>query len=307
MKSYSFHSDENVAIQPHYIFNHPSHLLLQSNDGWKCFSVRDEKQKTIATLWLHFKDEIGQSPFRAPFGSVEFIEPCDTSILYEFIAFIVRESRNVGVQKLSLKYFPESYDARHHSLVSSVLFNHGFTIDLSEISSVIPITNTPYDNHVTEWEKRKLKQAKTAHLRFKKNSNDDLKNVYQFISDCRQGKNYQLSMYWEDLEKLAFTFPEAIHCFSTNLYDQVASACIAIQVSKDVLYTFYYDHSKDFHQLSPVVLLIEGIYDFCKASHIRLLDLGTATVNNQPNFPLLRFKQHLGGQPSLKLIVSKQL
>jgi hypothetical protein len=74
-----------------------------------------------------------------------------------------------------------------------------------------------------------------------------------------------------------------------------------------VLYDFYHDHATAFDHLSPVALLVAGMYDFCNAQNIRLLDLGTSAVNDGPNFSLLTFKKFLGGNPTHKLTFEKIL
>jgi len=78
-------------------------------------------------------------------------------------------------------------------------------------------------------------------------------------------------------------------------------------VYDDVLYNFYHDHSGDYDHLSPVVLLNEGLYNFCQRNKIGLLDLGTSNIDDKVNESLLAFKLHLGAQPSRKLTFFKTL
>jgi hypothetical protein len=89
--------------------------------------------------------------------------------------------------------------------------------------------------------------------------------------------------------------------------DKVVAASIAIRVTTQVLYNFYCDHDNQYDAVSPVVFLIEGIYQYCASQKIPLLDLGTSAVAGKPNFGLLEFKMRLHGQPTAKLTFQKNI
>jgi len=54
-------------------------------------------------------------------------------------------------------------------------------------------------------------------------------------------------------------------------------------------------------------MLMEGIYGWSQKHHVELIDLGTSSLEGQPNFSLLDFKLRLGGNPSSKLTFEKVL
>lgn len=306
MKTYTFHAGlPNTYTK--YIFNSPEHRALQSSEGWKCLYALDEKESIVAFLWVNIAGEVAHAPLRAPFGSIEVDVNLESKGLYDFIGYVAETLYGLGIKKIVLKNPPALYDASYSALLSTFLLNQGFSIEQAEVSSVIPVSDTPYANLVTEWEHRKLKQAKANSLFFQSQKGSHLQTIYSFIKACREEKGYNLSMPLPDLAKLSKAFPDRLHLFSVSHEADLAAACIAIQVSNDILYTFYYDHAKAYDAYSPVVMLIEGIYHFCQSQNIRLLDLGTAALNKQPNFPLLTFKAHIGGMPSPKLTFVKEL
>jgi hypothetical protein len=306
LKAYTFHIGDFPTTAT-YLFNRPGHLHLQSKLGWKCCYALDLHSNCAAFIWFCISDKQALSPLKASFGSVEFTESLPPKILFEFFQYAVLQLQRIGVSGIQIKNPPDIYDIKKNALISVFLQNIGFEVSAAEVSSIIPVTETPYRDGLSSWEVRKLRQAKSKRLTFHQHALNDVGQVYRFIAQCRLEKAYSLSMSLEQVIDLSTTFPNEILVFSVQKEQEMAAACIAILVRKDILYTFYYDHGTAFHSLSPVVLLMEGMYGYCQLHKIRLLDLGTAALGGQPNFNLLEFKQNLGGIPSAKLTFQKKL
>ena len=84
-----------------------------------------------------------------------------------------------------------------------------------------------------------------------------------------------------------------------------ASICIA--VDNAVFYVFYWGEIDGYQNPSPIPFLAQGLYCHCQENGFRLMDVGTATVEGNPNHGLIRFKRSLGLEESLKLTFSKSL
>jgi hypothetical protein len=100
-------------------------------------------------------------------------------------------------------------------------------------------------------------------------------------------------------------FPDKFHLFGVFDNNALAAASISIVLNNAVLYNFYSAHARQYDALSPVVGLMEGIYEFCQGEKIRLIDLGTSALQGRPNFTLLDFKLNLGATPTQKLTFEK--
>ncbi len=306
MKKFTFHSGPYIP-QAKYLFNQYEHLQLQDKKHWRCFYLLDESEACQAFIWLNIQDGIASSPLKAPFGSFEYKPTVSIQSLFEFIDYILNTLTAEGIKKIIIKQSPDAYEHPKRCELNSILMNLGYTITKAEIGSIIPVQQTAYDTLLNDWEQRKLRQAKENNFAFTVADKASLANIYQFIRDCRDKKGYELSMPLQDLQLLRDTFPDAIKLFVLRNESDLIAACISIQVSHDILYTFYYDHASAYKQYSPVVMLMEGIYDYCQQNQCRLLDLGTAYLNGKPNFSLLTFKQHLGSQPTSKFTFEKIL
>ncbi len=192
-------------------------------------------------------------------------------------------------------------------LTHAILFNLGYRASSAEISSGIRMDHLSFEGKIEAWEKRKLKQAKENGLIFKKISIEESENVYQVILKCRSERGHSLSMTIDELSVTISALKGSFCLFGVYFQKELVAASIAIRVHQNILYNFYSGHLKKFDHLSPVVLLICGMYKYCGTEKIQLLDLGTSALNGQPNFSLLDFKLRMGAVPSMKLTFEKEL
>lgn len=306
MKNYTFHSG-NYKPVAQFLFNTYNHIQLQSKEGWSCYYALDKHEDCQAFIWIHLEKQKGSSPLKAPFGSIEFASGLDAVVLHDFLQYMVNDLRAKGVSAFSIKQSPDGYQPGKNAIVNTLLLNLGFSIVNAEAANLIFVDTDNYESKLHDWEKRKLKQAKKENLTFSKLNSNKLTEIYNFIEACRTEKQYALSMPLKELKKLLAINPGALELFAMKLNKEYVAACIAIKVKPTILYTFYYDHNTSYKKVSPVVMLIEGIYHYCLQNKIEILDLGTATLQGKPNFNLLAFKQHLGATHSTKFTFEKKL
>jgi hypothetical protein len=289
------------------MFNMREHLLLQEKQRWYSFFTCERATRTInALIHFHIIDGLASSPLRAPYGGLEYSDDLPNEALFEFISFVNERLKALEVKKVIIKSSPEIYQ-RHTSPLATFLINHGYVISSSEVSAALTVSTDPLDEKLHRSEKRKLEKCKTAGLSFRKLPIDQLEKVYNFIKGCRGKKNFELSMSFENLAQTVSSFKDNFFLFGVYDENKLAAASIAIKAKEDILYEFYHDHDDAYDQLSPVVLLVSGIYDFCRSNKFRLLDLGTSSLGNKPNFPLLHFKLLLGATMSNKFTFEKTL
>lgn len=189
------------------------------------------------------------------------------------------------------------------------LLKLGFEISNSQLHSVIKINNTRYVDCIQLPDlKRRLRKSYREGLIFKEGTEaNDYREVHSFIAEERKRKGYVFSMTEEDLIENFNHFPEPFRVFSVRDGDTVIAAAICIAIDESTLYDFAHAHNPDYDKYSPVVRLIEGIYDFAHRRHFKYLDLGSSEIGAKTNGPLLYFKENLGGEGSLKHTFEKQL
>ncbi|HEY5825320.1 MAG TPA: hypothetical protein VIT44_13190 [Cyclobacteriaceae bacterium] len=289
-----------------YIFNLPENLPLQSREGWQSFyALRQDKKLIRAQIHFHLNNGIASSPYKNPFGSLEFSDAFTPKELFEFIRFIEDKVKEKGGKEIRIISYPQLYYPSRSSMLYTFLINRGFRVSEAELSACIEISASVLFDSLSSWEKRKLRQQKKTELKFKKLPIEKLRETFDFIESCRKERSQDLSMTIGQLEAVVKTFPDSFYLFGFFDGQSLAAASIAIRINKSILYNFYSAHSKQYDLLSPVVGLIEGMYLFCQEENIKLLDLGTSALKGKPNFSLLDFKLHLGAQPTPKFTFEK--
>jgi hypothetical protein len=157
-------------------------------------------------------------------------------------------------------------------------------------------------------ERRRLHKCRRHGLHFEQEPPFLLPAAYEFIQACRQERGQALSLPLERVQELFRAFPREHFLFSVRQPNgEWAALTVAIRVSEGALYNFYPASPLRLNALSPVVMLNEGLHAFARASALRVLDLGTSTLDTGPNASLLRFKRHLGGVAGLRLSWEREL
>lgn len=299
----SFKKDYEISL-----FNSQTYQQLQRQSGWKSYHVvRKDRKKILASVFFFVEEAKAWSPWRAPFGSFELSDKITTQELFDFVSFIEKKLKDQGVRQVSIKSYPEQYHSSHHSLISVVLFNHGYKIINAELGACIDVNEMSLASKMDSWEKRKLNQGIKEGLMFNYLDSKKLKQVYDFILECRQAKGYILSMTWEELQNTVKNLKHSFKLFGVFLKGELVAASISVRINNRVLYNFYSAHHPQYNRISPVVFLINSMYKWCYDHKMNLLDLGTSAMGGIPNFPLIDFKLRLGAHPAMKLTFEKRL
>jgi hypothetical protein len=290
------------------LFNNEKHRSLQSSGNWQSFYILNQNNKRIsAVMHFHVFHDLAQSPLRSPFGSVEFSKKVPAELIFDFLQFVETSLKEQSVSKIVIKNYPHAYAEHQSVLLHTFLVKLGYTIAKAEIGSVIEITSGPIRKFFHRSARRRLDKAKNAGLTVKELTIRRSAEVFTFIQQCRTNKQYPFSMSLTDFQKTVNLFPDHYLLFGVFDGHQLVAASITIRVKKNILYDFYHDHVSSYDHLSPVVLLVSAIYEFCQDKNIELLDLGTSTLNSVPNFSLLHFKKSLGCQFTSKLTFEKMI
>jgi len=290
------------------IFNTRAFRALQSPVGWLCFYVLHPETATVhAHLYVHVEQGVATTPLRAPFGSVEVSSQLDPEMLYGFLEFVESDLVAAGISEVMIKNLPDAYDPRRAALVNSFLPMRGYSVLAADIGSVIAVTSKPIAECLHPRKRRKLNQSKGDDFRLVLLQHDAIQPVYDFILSRRRLRGYRLSVTCDELRLALERCPQAYVLFGVYLEDRLVAASITVRVNDRILYHFISDHHRGMGGFSPVLVLMEGIYDYCRERGIAILDLGTSVADGKPDFNLLNFKRELGAIETVKYSYRKML
>ena len=289
------------------LYTQPNFLIGNNQLPQIHFYLLDDTEKTaLGHIGFSLEEGAVFSPYRAPFGGFALADNLTSEEVTFFIFEVLRKLKDQRLGSLHLKLPPSCY-FKNLNLLEENLSYAGFEITEKLEYQAIPITDQAFELTLASMEVRKLKKCKEAGFEFSRLPKHKLADVFDFVKNQRQEKGYEFSMEWAQMKLAQKLNPEAYIPFGVKDGERIIAATIGILASDSVLYNFSPAHHPEYDQLSPVVLLTEGLYDFCRAENLNYLDLGTSYLNGKINEGLKQFKSHLGGQSFFSFSFRKAL
>jgi hypothetical protein len=290
-----------------YLFNEPAHLLTQPGSSAFCFLLISPDHVIKARFTLFIQQNQGLSPFRAPFGSIEFAANLGVAHLDFFLDQIEEFGREKQLQSIRITGYPFSYAPEASQTLSQRLLYRGYRIINSELSYHLSVSTKPFESLLQESERRRLRKCEKAGFQFAEEKQPDLEKVYQYVAACRLRRGFPVSLSQQAFVALFHQFPDVYRVFTVTDGNNVVALTVTVKINDRILYNFYPADAVGYQTYSPTVLLTKGLYAHCQEKCFAMLDLGISTDQGAANYGLIRFKQNLGAIASLKLSFEKEL
>ena len=225
---------------------------------------------------------------KSPIGGLS----CFNGRKSDFLQFYEKSERSLaqnGVSSLEITLPPDYYQGVPDK---SWLEPLGFSERVSEISHYIPLEG-PLWRKIHTMQQRKLKQAPAFDLTLK--SASALRSVYDFIAQCRKNQGLEINMNFDTLEQLFQTFPDRYQIFTAERNGTLLAAAIMVIPIEGVVYYFLPATAPAHKTESPMVHLIDYLYQYYQERGFQYIDLGISSVNTVPQKSLITFKERMGG------------
>ena len=289
------------------IFHQPKHISLQGKEHLSFFILNTHKKHILGHIFFHLSALNAFSPLKASYGGIEFKPNLDLKVLWEFENYFASVLKDKKIISVNITLPPALYNLTTHTKQFVTFQNKGYQVQKVEPGASIPITRRRFESALDNESLRKMKLAHMEGLAFHNEGNELLERYYNFIREARRKKEQRLSMTLDQLKNTAGLFENNFLLFGMYQDTRLVSAAITIKVTDKILYNFYSAHDEEFNFCSPVVVLFENIYNYCRDCGIKLFDLGTSSLEAEPNFSLLHFKEHLGAVLSPKITFAKKI
>jgi hypothetical protein len=290
------------AFEPS-IFNTSDYRFLQRKNDWVSLYLADSTLGIVHAhihFWMH--QGHAQSSIQSPFGGLEFSPEVPPQTIYDFLVWVRTSLKEKGISKITITHPPRAYESGKIDLIETFLCQTGFRIDQEEVSTLIPITDQPFQELIHPRKKRKLIQSENSSLRFEELPSGKWNEVFYMIAQHRKKKLYSLSITDQRLEETIRLFGDRYPLFGVYHQQELVAASITVVVNRHILYHFLSDHVRKVGEASPALILMKGIYDYGYQHDFKWLDLGTSTLDGAPNLALLKFKTEIGGRTTSKRI-----
>ncbi|SEN63111.1 Acetyltransferase (GNAT) domain-containing protein [Sphingomonas gellani] len=299
----------NAFVEPNLgsLFHEAGFFRLHAGEGGRYFQWTDGK-KSLGTIHFTEVDHgIWRSPARGTFAGYAWERDLSVEQMFAFHDAVEAELVDAGAKRIEILPAPMAHDPVAFANTLYLLRARGFATEVCDLNHTLEVTATPLGERMTYGNRKRLRKAEREGFKAERVGLDQLHAVYDTIAANRAMKGNAVSMRVAQLEEMIALFPDRLVLFGMKDGDSLAASAICLRLSPSVLYVFYWGDRPGYSALSPVVALADTIYAYCQESGIVLLDVGTSTVNLEPNFGLIQFKRGLGFTESLKVRLSKQL
>lgn len=267
-----------------------------------------ERNKDNSFIKIPFKQEgeILYSLPGSPFGGFEFSADVTPPLLTDFLNSLTELDDLKGFNQIVVRTPPQCYNPARWTIQHNAFSLAGFVPKIVDVNFHLNLSNS-FRANLHRAEKRYLNIAKKENWVFERvEPQQYLTQAYRLFAEAKSKKGYPMTMKLPELARMYRDFPDNYFLFGVFREGELIAASCAISVNKDILYDFYHGDKINMRHKSPVVFLLEGIFDYAKSTGKEILDLGICSVEGQRNQGLCSFKENLGGIESPKIIYEKK-
>ncbi|MEP6873415.1 MAG: hypothetical protein ABI887_03550 [Burkholderiales bacterium] len=296
-----------AAANPGSLFHSAAFFKMHAQDRGAYFEW-EQDGRVVATI--HFTpagDGLWRSPGRGTYAGFTASTDLHSEHLYTFHDAVLARLAALGARRVEILPAPMAHDPVAFSNQTHLLHARGYAITQCDVNHSLVVDGRGMAERMSYGNQKRLRKCAKEGLHGRLLPPSALPQVYDTLAANRQSKGHAMSMSLAQLQAMQQTFPDAMLLFGCQHGDVQAATALCLRLSADVLYVFYWGDRPGHANLSPVVSVAEAVYAHCQTEGIRLLDVGTSSVDREPNFGLIQFKRGLGFAESLKLRMARDI
>ncbi|MFH1733496.1 MAG: GNAT family N-acetyltransferase [bacterium] len=211
----------------------------------------------------------------------------------------IRYAKSEGFKKISLTQPPSIYSTWPEDYVAFNLLKSGFSYVKREITQAIPLIYPDGDIFKTLCNKTRtaIRKAMKSELRVAEDlelTDVNLETFYPLLTDNRARLGVTPTHSLDELKKLRDLIGDKLSLTLIYLKDIPVAGILNFICNPRVVLIFYVCHDWDYQEYRPVPLLVYSTMQWAYRNGFRHLDFGTSTLNMDPNWGLIKFKENFG-------------
>jgi hypothetical protein len=212
---------------------------------------------------------------------------------------LLRYARSTGFKILLMTPAPQIYTSWPSDILLFHLLKAGFRYQKREITQAIPLYYPDGDIFRTICNKTRtaIRKAMKSEMVVDEDielSDENLETFYPLLLDNRRRLGVIPTHNLEELKRLRDLIPGKLSLSMIRFGDIPVAGILNFICNGRVLLIFYVCHNWDYQELRPVPLLVLKTIQWANQRGFRYLDFGTSTLNMNPNWGLIKFKENFG-------------
>jgi len=258
-----------------------------------------EKGNIISLFPAVIEDKTIISHKGASYGGFVLKKGLGVHEIYLAVSSLINYFKNEGIKKITLTQPPLIYYEEINQYLDFAMMRLGFKYLKREITAVIPlhIAEPLFTFHPDA--RRSTKKAIREGVRVQ--ISDDYATYYEILKkNLGMRHNVSPTHSLDELWKLKSLFPDEIILFGAYLKEKMIGGMVIFVTNPRVILAFYISHDSHYQSYRPVNLLFYEVIKWGRLKGFRYLDLGTFTLNMEPNWGLGRFKENFNARGFLR-------
>ena len=252
------------------------------------------------------KDEQGQPTLisygGASYGGLVTAPGLGVADIFQLAEKTVEHWGRQGIKRMLVTQPPLIYLRQPDQYLDFSWARLGFTYLKREITAVIPLDFAAEQDIVASFKQETrtaLRKGQKAGIEVRPGG--DLDEFYRILEkNLSQRHNVKPTHTAEELKKLKKLLPDDIIQFTAYLRDKPLAGITVFAANSRVILAFYISHDQNYQELRPVNAVYHEVIRWGWEHGYKYLDLGTFTLNMQPNWGLGKFKENFGARGFLR-------
>ena len=285
-----FHTHSFLSYHPKERFeNH--HLIFWVGEEPRCLL-------TGAVQEIDGKKALISYP-GASYGGLVFPPGFSFNTADHLIESLIRYVRSAGFKKVTLTQPPVTYSTWPADVITFSLLKAGFHYQKREITQAIPLYYPDGDIFKTLCNKTRtaVRKALKSNLEVEEDieiSDANLDTFYPLLLDNRRRLGVTPTHSLDELKRLRDLVSDKLSLTLVRYKSTPVAGILNFVCNARVLLIFYVCHNWDYQEYRPVPLLVYRTMQWAYRRGFRYLDFGTSTLNMEPNWGLIKFKENFG-------------
>lgn len=254
--------------------------------------------KIFALFPVAFQDGVLSSHSGASYGGFVVKRGLGIREALGLVRGLLEYAQDQGIKGIRLTIPPLIYWTHQNNYLDFALLRNGFGYEKRELTSVIGLSYKSEEEILSTFKN----EARTAVRKAQKSGvlvteSDDLPAFYQILKkNLWLRHNVTPTHSLDELILLKKLFPKRIKLFSAFYQGKQVAGVVLFVCNQKVVLAFYISHDQDYQHLRSVNLLFYDSLSWAWKKGFQWFDLGTFTLNMEPNIGLGRFKENFGAQ-----------
>ena len=266
----------------------------------------DHQNRIIAVIPAALKQEGESSIFHsypgASHGGIIIDHTFDTSKALTLIPLLIEHCRSLGFHAIEMKMIPRNYYFWPSDEIDFSLRYHGFSPEISELSTVLPLKEIEHANRYMKKSTIRNKNKALSNGVIVKESNDYHRFWRILESNLKERHNTSPTHTYENMLNISQRYPDQVKLFTAFYHEEIIAGVLCLLLNSRVINCFYICHDEKYQHLRPLNLVFDHLIAWGLKEGFHFVDWGISTENKGKivNTGLFNFKEGFGGRGILR-------